>query len=236
MTTDPLSAARSALADAASLLGDATAAVMEAQSRTGLESESEPGHGLVGAKCICGWKAALGESIMRGYDRHLLDRRCDWCKEPIPTTRRIDAETCSKSCMLDRQRSRIAPVDHVPENPFLGIPSGIDIAHWWAEQSPEVRRIQGAGGTSLWSEGLEYCYLWVEALIDLDMTEHYLLDVRTKREDDETRDYLWVKIGHPGVECQWHNKPISFDAPHEDHLDRHRAGLKWFIALGGSHE
>lgn len=67
-----------------------------------------PEHGLVGTGCICGrWKAGLGESITRGFDLHLLDRRCVWCGEPIPTTKRVDAETCSDRCAKDRQRARV---------------------------------------------------------------------------------------------------------------------------------
>lgn len=67
-------------------------------------------HRLVGTGCACGeWRAALGESITRGFDLHLLDRRCDWCGEPIPTTKRVDAETCSDRCAKDRQRARVTP-------------------------------------------------------------------------------------------------------------------------------
>lgn len=71
--------------------------------------EPDPEHRLSGTGCVCGWKARLGESITRGYDLHLLDRRCDWCGGPIPTTKRVDAETCSQRCAVDRQRARVIP-------------------------------------------------------------------------------------------------------------------------------
>lgn len=67
-------------------------------------------HRLIGTGCACGkWKAGLGESITRGFDLHVLDRRCDWCGGPIPTTKRVDAETCSDRCAKDRQRARVTP-------------------------------------------------------------------------------------------------------------------------------
>lgn len=32
-------------------------------------------HSLEGAACSCGWEARLGESIHRGFDRHLLESK-----------------------------------------------------------------------------------------------------------------------------------------------------------------
>jgi hypothetical protein len=41
----------------------------------------------------------------------LEDRKCEWCKGPIPATARADAKTCKKSCRQQLQRYRVAPAD-----------------------------------------------------------------------------------------------------------------------------
>lgn len=41
----------------------------------------------------------------------LEDRKCEWCKGPIPAHARADARTCKKSCRQMLARFRVAPAD-----------------------------------------------------------------------------------------------------------------------------
>lgn len=121
-------------------------------------------------------------------------------------------------------------------SPFESVPSGMEIAsYFWAETN---HRNWGCEGIDLWrGEGTDYCYLWVEAMVDLDMWEAYLLDVRTHigvkpGEIGETRDFLFLFVGAGGrFDVQWHNQPVRFDAPAEDHWRRFEAGMHWLTSL-----
>jgi hypothetical protein len=123
---------------------------------------------------------------------------------------------------------------NAPEAPFLEVPDGISIAHYFIEETD--RRNRGCDGIDLYREGRDYCYVWVEAMVDDDMQESYLLDIRTCVGDSddlfrETRDFLYIRSGGGlnAPEVEWHNHPIRFDAPHEGHADRNYDGLVWFI-------
>lgn len=115
------------------------------------------------------------------------------------------------------------------DSPFTNIPSGIGIAHYFFEETD--RRNNGADGIDLFRDGADYCYLWVEAMIDHDMRESYLLDVRTSvGETGETRDFLFVNAGGGSpMQVEWQNEPIAFSADHEAHRDRGYKGLLWFV-------
>lgn len=116
---------------------------------------------------------------------------------------------------------------------FLEVPTGIDIAHYFIEETD--RRNNGCDGIDLFRDGQDYCYLWVEATVDDDMWEAFLLDIRTCVGDPadtfrETRDFLFVRVGVGGMfEVEWHNQPIRFDAPTEAHRERGHDGLLWFV-------
>jgi hypothetical protein len=116
--------------------------------------------------------------------------------------------------------------------PFESIPGGQDIALYFIEDTD--RRNRGCDGIDLWRDGRDYCYLWVEAMVDYDLNEFYLLDIRTSQNGTETRDFLYVACGfgmggQSGVECEWHQQPINFSDTREAHVARSQAGLKWFI-------
>lgn len=128
--------------------------------------------------------------------------------------------------------------------PFLEVPTAIDLArYFWHEvvlvdrDGPHrVGNYHGCDGIALWREGGEYCYLWVEVTVDHDMWMSYLLDVRTKRDGVETRDYVLLEAGSGDLfEVEWHNQPIRFDADTDAHIDRLHDGLKWFTerVIGG---
>lgn len=117
--------------------------------------------------------------------------------------------------------------------PFLGIPSGVDLAHYFWDETDH--RNPGYDGIDLYREGNDYCYLWVEAMVDHDMWHSYLLEVRTHvgvkpGEFGETRDFLFLHVGGDTFDVEWHNKPIRFDAPHEAHQDYFHDGMLWFLA------
>jgi hypothetical protein len=137
---------------------------------------------------------------------------------------------------------------NVVERPFEGVPGGLDIAHWWfdAEKQEDgevldapARRFlaaQSADGFMLWrGEGADrgdYCYVWMEAYVDLDLDQFFLLDVRTKIGIGETRDYLFVAAGWTAdLKCEWENLPIAFRAPSSEHRDRFVRGMGWFADL-----
>lgn len=123
------------------------------------------------------------------------------------------------------------------ESFFAEPPTGVDIGRFFWHECILVDRdgphrignYHGCDGIELYREGTEYCYLWVEATVDHDMWMDYLLDVRTKAGGTETRDYLYLNAGLGNLfEVEWHNSPIRFDAPTDDHIDRLMAGLEWF--------
>jgi hypothetical protein len=112
------------------------------------------------------------------------------------------------------------------EAPFVDVPSGVDLArYFWHEtdhQNP------GCDGIDLWRDGADYCYLWVEAMADHDLFRSYLLDVRTKREGTETRDFLFLHVGiGERFEVEWHQHPTRFE---DDSMDRVHDGLLWFVS------
>lgn len=125
------------------------------------------------------------------------------------------------------------------ESPFLDIPEGIDIArYFWHEvvmddQPVPHRRGQyhGCDGISLWRDGTDYCYLWVEATVDHDMWMAYLLEIRTNIGGAESRDHLYLAAGAGDLfEVEWRNKPIRpFDTPLDDCVDHHREAMRWFV-------
>lgn len=121
------------------------------------------------------------------------------------------------------------------ESPFSEVPSGIEIAHYFVDQTD--RRNPGCDGIDLYRKDRDYCYLWVEGMFDHDMWLSYLLDIRTAvgREDKkfrESRDFLFVHFGTGGIfEVEWHNHPIDFDATVEEHRERSWTGWQWFLKL-----
>lgn len=113
--------------------------------------------------------------------------------------------------------------------PFTSLPSGDQIARHFL--SLPDHRNQPCNGFPLYQSGPDYRYVWLEALVDLDFIEHYLLDVRTKLGGAETRQYMYVHAGPQyAVEIQWHRETIDISDPHVMHVQRFRDGLLWFTA------
>jgi hypothetical protein len=113
----------------------------------------------------------------------------------------------------------------------MDIPTGIEIAHWFDEEhAKRLHQFQGAEGLpELVREGSDYCYVWLMAFVDGDYEGYSLLDVRTAVGEGETRDFLYVRTGCGGVECQWQQKPLRHDEP--GHAERIYDGLVWFAGL-----
>lgn len=123
-----------------------------------------------------------------------------------------------------------------PEAPFLEVPDAISIAHYFMEETG--RRNLGCDGIDLYREGRDYCYLWVEAMVDLDMWEAYLLDIRTHiavppGEMGETRDFLFVFVGAGNrFDVEWYNHPRTLSVRSQgDPWERWQAAMKWFTGL-----
>jgi hypothetical protein len=109
----------------------------------------------------------------------------------------------------------------------MDVSSGAEIAAWFREEhTHKLSSFQGCDGLSLTRDGSDYCYVWLEAYVDMDMVGYFLLDVRTNTGNRESRDFLLVwdgaERGH-----EWHQHPIEFGAPPEAHRDRMHAGLVW---------
>ena len=109
-------------------------------------------------------------------------------------------------------------------SPFDSIPSGIDIAHYFVEATGRVN--PGCDGIDLYREGRDYCYLWVETTVDLDMWLAYMLDIRTHVNGTETRDYLFVFVGAGNrFDVEWHQKPEITFAPDREPWERFESGM-----------
>lgn len=111
----------------------------------------------------------------------------------------------------------------------MDVPSGADIAGWFRrEHAHPLHSFQGYEGLDLVRDGLDYCYVWLMAYVDLDLVGYFLLDVRTAVGTKETRDFLLVWDGfEEGFE--WRNRPIEFGAPPEEHGARFRDGMAWMV-------
>lgn len=124
---------------------------------------------------------------------------------------------------------RIIREDEEQGLPFIDMPSATDIAHYFTDDCLSRFDGQGADGINLWREGRDYCYVWMEAHVDHDLEQYFLLDIRTNMGDNETRDYLYVCVGMGDrVECEWHNHPVPFRASFGKHMDRFVKAMHWF--------
>jgi hypothetical protein len=120
------------------------------------------------------------------------------------------------------------------DSPFETLPSGIEIARYFWHETDRVNN--GADGIDLWRDERDYCYLWVETFVDMDMYHAYLLDVRTNiatppGEIGEVRDFLFVLVGGLGkFDVEWHNKPINFADAYPKHRERFAEGMQWLVS------
>ncbi len=114
--------------------------------------------------------------------------------------------------------------------------SGEEIAHWFIDSFAANFNQQDEDGIMHRKDEDGYDYVHVLAMVDLDICCYFLLDVRTHHQGyadpstHETRDFLYVGSGaRYGLEFDWHNKPVKYNAPDYDHLDHLDDGLKWFF-------
>lgn len=141
----------------------------------------------------------------------------------------MDSENAQAWGRALRRNDETAMLGEPGGSPFIDMPSAVDIAHFFIEEHCQDFDGQGAEGIPLYREERDYSYIWMEAHVDHDLEQYFLLDIRTNIGDNETRDYLWVMVGVGcKVECEWHNQPVSFGADYETHMDRFVAGMKWF--------
>jgi hypothetical protein len=113
----------------------------------------------------------------------------------------------------------------------MHIPSGVEIKNWFLENHAKpYYRAQSAEGFDLVREGNEYCYIWMMAYVDMDLSSYFLLEVRTDDGKTETRDFLFVATDYDGNYCEWYNKPHKpFEEKPVDYWPDYFIGaMKWF--------
>lgn len=101
---------------------------------------------------------------------------------------------------------------------FDSLPSGLDIAHWFADQG---HKFQNPGGDATLLSDDPHCTMWFLAFVDHDEQEFYLLNITT----DEKDDLLFVTAGVDGISCQWRNEGDPTEQPWT------REGLEWFAKI-----
>lgn len=94
-------------------------------------------------------------------------------------------------------------------------PSQADLSEWTAERIIEwfknahiYSMRQGCDGFEFARNnqapgGATYGYIWIELTLDLDYEMAYLLDVRRHDGTEESRQYLFVTLGHHDM-FEWH--------------------------------
>lgn len=113
---------------------------------------------------------------------------------------------------------------------FFEVPDGISIAHYFVEETDRLNHPGPDDPSTLWRSNGDYCYYWMEAHVDHDAYESWLLDVRTRVGGMETRDYLAICLAPGGqFDVTWQNAPIKSDASTDQWHERTHAGLHWFI-------
>lgn len=116
------------------------------------------------------------------------------------------------------------------------------LGDWWlnSEQWLTFASVQSADGIELpWdTEGARYRYVWMEAYVDGDYIQHYLLDVRTGLEGDagegsgETRQYVAVSIlGEKGPRVELFGDVAQPDWESHQHRTRFADGLHRFTGF-----
>jgi hypothetical protein len=115
------------------------------------------------------------------------------------------------------------------ETPFIQLPSGHSIAHYFVSDC--AGKPQTFEGFDLWRDNDNYCYAWKLAELDLDYEGAWLLEIRTNTNGEETRDFLFVSQKDGKVDSHWFNQPVKFSCSSEE-MKRHIAkGLGWFANL-----
>lgn len=117
---------------------------------------------------------------------------------------------------------------------MLEVLSGIEIGHDFVEEHARDFHTQSADGIMNRRDEDGYEYVWLLAMIDYDLSQYYLLDVRTSHSSyrdnaEETRDFLFVATGSSSFAVEWFNNPINFGASAEAHQERLSKGLGWFV-------
>lgn len=109
------------------------------------------------------------------------------------------------------------------------------LGDWWlnSEQWKTFASVQSPDGIELpWdTAGARYRYVWMEAYVDGDYIQHYLLDVRTGLEDKgETRQYVAVSIlGEMGPRVELLGDVAQPDWVSLQHRFRFATGMRRFV-------
>lgn len=114
-------------------------------------------------------------------------------------------------------------------------PTSQELANWFFS-SGTWRKQQGPDGFDYSKDNGGYVYIWIMAHVDMDLEQHYLLDVRVSQPDDkwEDRHFLYVRIdGWDGITNKYEvvGDTVHSNASPEVHLNRHKHGLHTFADL-----
>ena len=108
---------------------------------------------------------------------------------------------------------------HRNEPAFEGCPSAGDIARWFTE---EMRGVGNIGGDAWWLSRDPHGSCRMLAFVDLDVQEHYLLDIAT----GDTKDFLWVTYDMDGLCFDWWRHPTPTSDEDDDWF---HDGMVWFV-------
>ena len=113
------------------------------------------------------------------------------------------------------------------EQPFDTMPTGGEIAHHFIEVCAYTQ--QDAQGYDLWRDGQDYCYLWMQGHFDFDMSQSWLIEVRTYLNGAEVRDMMIVTSKHGHLRWEWQGGPSHPNrASYDEYQDYMSKALSWF--------
>lgn len=113
--------------------------------------------------------------------------------------------------------------------PFDSMPTGSEIAHHFYNECAGER--QGFDGFDLYRDGNDYCYLWVQGHFDFDLSESWLVEVRTHLNGTEVRDMMIVTTNKGVMRWEWQGGPAHrFDSFYDEYQDYMTKALSWFAS------
>jgi len=111
--------------------------------------------------------------------------------------------------------------------PFDSIPTGEEIAQHFYSECAGKR--QDARGFDLYRDGSDYCYLWVQGHFDFDLSESWLIEVRTYLNGSEVRDMMIVTAKYGKFQWEWQGGPSNnTDSSFDEYQDYMTKALTWF--------
>lgn len=114
-------------------------------------------------------------------------------------------------------------MDHAPA--YRHCPTASEIADWFFA---EKRNEQNEGGDAWWLSDNPHSACRMEAFVDADTQEFWLLDITTENDGRYVSDLLWVTDGFDGRGVAWWQHPIAHaEVDAYDSRYWHRDGLVW---------